>query len=576
MQIVLIVIFASLLSLPKSNLLGPFGGAVNGLTATLGVVLGATLLIPAVTGLVCWVCLRRLRKPGGFSYAAMLFGRIHLGVRIALLGLFGLLVFETGWVKLVRVGWHLGRYPLIDELVLVGPVLLAAVLCWLVMYPTDRALRVSASGGLGEAIGQPVWTLGQYLDFQIRYQVLTVLVPMSLFILASDLMSLYGRPLVAATGVVWLPELLQAVVAGTVFVFSPVMLRHLWKTQKLPASALRSRLEATCRRLGLRYREILVWQSHGAMVNAAVMGLLPQIRYILLSDGLLDHLSEEQVESVFGHEAGHVKERHITYYMLFAIASMIAVGLAGEWLERELGQSEDVTNVAVMGMVVAIWGIGFGWISRRFERQADLHGVRCVQKDPLACTQPCWVHSPGAAETAGERLCATAAGVFASALEAVAMLNGISKYARSWRHSSIASRQAFVRQAAFYPEILRRFEGTVSRIKLGLLAVTLSLAIVSAWFYWPMLQPGGQHLRSREGQYRQGPAYRVEGRRMGGTTTTATAATARLATKGTKTATATATTNDQEPLAARWLNTHIRGNGCTTQAAVGRHIRGNG
>jgi STE24 endopeptidase len=515
MQIVLIVIFAALLSLPGRTLFRPIALAATGAEATLAIAGALTLLIPLGVGVGSWLSVRRLRQPGGFLYASMLFGRIHLGMRIALLGLFALLVFETGWLKLVRFTWGLDRYPLAAELVLVGPVLLATILCWLAMYPADRALRLGAgSGGTSEG-SQPVWTLGQYLDFQVRYQVLTVLVPMSLFILASDLMGIYGGQLIRLAGVVWAPQIILAVVAGTIFLLSPIMLRHLWRTEELKESPLRSRLEETCQLMGLQYRRILVWKSHGAMVNAAVMGLLPQIRYILLSDGLLEHLSTDQVESVFGHEAGHVKERHITYYLLFAIGSMIGVSLVGDWLEYDLGVSPDVVEMVVLGLIGLIWFVIFGWISRRFERQADLHGVRCVSDLATNCTLPCWLHNITPAAPKRERLCTTAAGVFGSALDAVATLNGINKYARSWRHSSIASRQEFIHQAAYYPEALRRFERGVRLIKASLLAITLALALVAAWFYWPMLFPnphGPRRMRERDGRYRVGPEYVVEGK----------------------------------------------------------------
>lgn len=509
MQIVLIIIFAALLSVPGRSLFSPLVPAATGVRATMGIALACTLLIPLVIGLGSWVCVRNLRQPGGFAYAATLFGRIHLAMRAALLGLFALLLFETGWVRLVRFHWHLGRYPLIDELVLVSPVLLAALLCWLVMYPADRALRVSGSGGTDDPLSEPVWSLGQYMDFQVRYQVLTVLVPMSLFILASDLMGLYGRRLIGLTGFVWVPELILATVAGSVFLFSPILLRYIWRTEVLGESPLRSRLEATCRQMGLRYRRILVWKSQSAMVNAAVMGLLPPVRYILLSDGLLEHLSDEQVESVFGHEAGHVKERHITWYMLFALSSMMGVSLAGDWLDFGLHLPREVVDLSVMGLIALAWGVVFGWISRRFERQADLYGVRCLDNLAGACTLPCWLHNITPTTPATERICTTAAGVFASALEAVAALNGISKFARSWRHSSIASRQDFVRQAALYPEVLRRFERMISGIKITLLAVTVTLAILSAWFYWPMLFPQGLH-RQEQPRYRSAPSILAE------------------------------------------------------------------
>lgn len=509
MQIVLIIIFATLLSLPGRSLLRPISSAATGVEATLIITAALTLLIPLGVGIASWRCVRRLRKPGGFSYASLLFGRIHLGMRIAVLSLFAVLIFETGWLGLVRSIWGLDRYPLAAELVLVTPVLLATMLSWLAMYPADRALRVSA-GGAANPVTQPVWTLGQYMDFQARYQILTVLIPMSLFIVASDLMGMYGRQLIRQAGVVWVPEVILALTAGTIFLLSPVMLRHLWQTEELPPSPLRSRLEETCQLMGLRYRRILVWKSHGAMVNAAVMGLLPQVRYILLSDGLLEHLNTDQVESVFGHEAGHVKERHITYYLLFAISSMVAVSLVGDWMTYDLGFSPDVVEMAVLGMIGLIWFVLFGWISRRFERQADLHGVRSVSDLATNCMLPCWLHNITPAQPKQERLCTTAAGVFSSALDAVAALNGINKHARSWRHSSIASRQEFIHQAAYYPEVLRRFERTIRWIKASLLAITLALMLVAAWFYWPMLFPRKPSPQRDRERFRSGPVYVVE------------------------------------------------------------------
>ncbi len=405
MQIVLILMFAVLLSVPGKGWVHPIAPAALRTVATLWIASTLTLLLPLAAGLGSWICVRSLNRPGGFAYASMLFGRIHLAIRGALLVMFGLLMFQTGWGRLVRFGWHLERYPLTPELVLMAPVLLAAMLCWLATYPADRALRVSAGGTIGEDPGHTsVWTLSQYMDFQVRYQLLTVLVPMSLFILASDLMALYGQHLARRVGVVWVPEMVLAVVAGTIFVLSPIMLRYIRRTQRLADSPLRTRLEETCRRMGLRYRQILVWQSHGAMVNAAVMGLLPQIRYILLSDGLLDHLTGEQVESVFGHEAGHVRERHITFYLLFAIASMMCVSLAADWMEYDLRIGQDIVELAVLGMVGLIWLVIFGWISRRFERQADLHGVRCLGEMAGPCALPCWLHNITPAEPTHERI----------------------------------------------------------------------------------------------------------------------------------------------------------------------------
>ena len=46
------------------------------------------------------------------------------------------------------------------------------------------------------------------------------------------------------------------------------------------------------------------------------MGVLPWMRYVLLSDVLLERMSDE-IEAVFAHELGHVVHRHMTWYIIF-------------------------------------------------------------------------------------------------------------------------------------------------------------------------------------------------------------------------------------------------------------------
>ena len=42
---------------------------------------------------------------------------------------------------------------------------------------------------------------------------------------------------------------------------------------------------------------------------------LPHVRYILLSDLLLERMDDEQIEAVFAHEVGHVVHRHMAWYV---------------------------------------------------------------------------------------------------------------------------------------------------------------------------------------------------------------------------------------------------------------------
>ena len=114
------------------------------------------------------------------------------------------------------------------------------------------------------------------------------------------------------------------------------------------------------------------------MANAAVMGLIPPVRYVLLSDSLIEGMPDQQIEAVFGHEAGHVKHHHIAYLVMFVLGSGSLV-----LLFMEIGlQSFDMLSdsgfrLAHMGRWLAYpwsaalvigWFVLFGWVSRRFEQ----------------------------------------------------------------------------------------------------------------------------------------------------------------------------------------------------------------
>src|SRR5699024_9049444 len=103
---------------------------------------------------------------------------------------------------------------------------------------------------------------------------------------------------------------------GVVYIMAPELLRRVLDTRSLPAGALRTRLQNLCNRTGMRARDILHWETNSLMGNAAVMGLFPRVRYILMTDLLLETMTDEQIEAVFAHEIGHVHYRHMLWYVV--------------------------------------------------------------------------------------------------------------------------------------------------------------------------------------------------------------------------------------------------------------------
>ncbi len=457
---------------------------VRGPAATLGVAAAVTL-VPA---LAAWLLNRRVLRLFDVYAAAPNRAQSALGRGTALVqGLLGsgqaALLLTTDWLDLCNGLPVVGAWPAVPGLAALVPFLLALLLIWSALYPSDRAVRQIAFE-LHLLRGQPlrpVWTRRQYLLYSLRHQVLFVLVPMALILVARDTVYRYEEPLRTLTRVPYAGDLLIGAVALLVAVVAPALLRRIWVTQRLPDGPLRDRLLALCARLRLRCREILVWRSGGMVVNAAVMGVVPRLRYVLITDGMLEQLDDTKIEAVFGHEAGHVQQRHIPYYLLFALLSgcLVAVFSAAA---RGLPRQHYEWALAALGAVLLVkWGVVFGWISRRFERQADVCGVRALTLSGLPCDQPCALHPPGP-DRAPEpgALCAAAAHIFSDALHDVAALNGMSAEARSWRHSSIASRARFIQRLALRPADARAFERGVGRIKLAIAVAAAGGAVWAA------------------------------------------------------------------------------------------------
>jgi STE24 endopeptidase len=275
---------------------------------------------------------------------------------------------------------------------------------------------------------------------------------------------------------------------------SPALVRLAWPTRPLPPGPLRDRLEHMARRVGFRCTDILVWDTNQVVVNAGVTGSLPWFRYVLLTDALVEHLGPHEIAAVFGHEIGHIAHRHLLYFGFFIVGSVgvLTLGLQvadplqrllpgplGLWLAWLSGNSAGarVAQVAVFLAFLAVYFlVVFGFLSRRFERQADVFGCRSV-----SCGRPeCPPHAdfdgrPGPAPgPAGLPLCPVGIRIFVNALSSVAMLNGMRPSAWSWRHGSIVRRIAFLESLIDRPEAERRFQRGIRLMRRSVAAVLLT------------------------------------------------------------------------------------------------------
>lgn len=483
MYLVVIGILALVLTLS-----GPVWGLVADPGWLAAAVATATLLPPAVGVVVARRVLRGLdADPEHPAVGQAAYGRGMVLIQALLAACHGGVMAATDWLPLCSRLPVVGGWPLVPGLTSLVPFLLSVSLVWVAVYPADRAVRqiaVEVYLFRGKPL-RPVWSLGRFLLYNLRHQVLFILIPMLLILGASDVVLRFEPVLREHIGP-YAPDAFIGLSAIIVAVIAPEILRRVWDTRRLPDSPLRDRLLVLCRRLRLRCRDILVWRSGGMIVNAAVMGVLAPLRYVLITDAMLEQMDDTKIEAVFGHEAGHVKNHHIPCFLLFALTSGCLVTLFSVYTRGLPRTNHDLYEALVVGLGVLLamkWGLVFGWVSRRFERQADLHGVRTLALTGLPCALPCALHAqPGnpGARARHEPLCSTAAHVYSQALHEVAVLNGIRPEARSWRHSSIASRSRFVQELALDPPRQRQFERGVRLIQVAILLAAVGTALWAA------------------------------------------------------------------------------------------------
>ncbi len=465
MQLVLIGLFVTVFAYEGIEPSAPprYSGWV-----TLAIVLGPKLLLVAAYALACQRTLRLLGK----GHALRSHRRLDRFTNLYGLLLLPLFVLDVAVGGLASVRQVIGDLVVIDELLLMLPTLGVMVAGWAFYHPIDRALREAAlfrNIDDGHAV-YPIWTRRQFIFAQLRHQVLLIFVPLMMIFAWSELLDTIATreagPLAANH-----KPLLTALGAGLVLLCAPLVIRHMWDTRPLPAGRVREALESLCQRYRVRVRELLVWRTYGGMANAAVMGLVAPVRFILLSDLLLDRASAKEIEAVMAHELAHVKKRHMFWLLAAALGAggVIELGMRsilGFWMPWHTEPAWWLMMLlAAPGLL--LWAGWFGWVSRRVERQADTFAVQHLAS--TGSTQ----HEPGPVCVTQEAVSAMVA-----ALQQVAHLNHLRPTRRNWRHGSIAWRQHYLKTLVGKPIDALPIDRHMKLINLS----SLALLVVVLWW----------------------------------------------------------------------------------------------
>jgi STE24 endopeptidase len=470
----------------------------------------AAALVPVLlaAALSRWVVRSLARHPDRRAAVLSRYAKLRRVIGVLNLVAVAVSVGVFGW------GWTAWHWPVLDlgrpvlapgaELLVPAPYFLALFALWAVYFPAERALHRTSAAVRSSLEPEAYWSAGGYVLFHLRQFVLLVGLPVGL-VAAQQSLARVAAETVEST---WFQvgSLASAVV---LFVLLPRLVKPLLGLAPLPKGPARDRLEASARRLNFRYTDLLLWPTRGAVANAMVVGVVPWARYVVFTDRLLDGLAPDELDAVFGHEAGHVRHRHIPYYAAFFLTSTL-VGTAALGLFDQALRSSAVTvpdgwggwmslpPIVLMGLYVFVV---FGLLSRRCERQADVFGCRAG-----SCRDPqCGGHDADTELAPGGRgLCRTGVWALVRALDRVAELNGMDAltgrptrggaarrawaWVKAWQHGPVPARIAFLERLAADPALGDRSDRRAFYFRAALAALLLlALAALGTAVGWAEL-----------------------------------------------------------------------------------------
>lgn len=358
----------------------------------------------------------------GFARSMLLRGRFRLGaaferlLAVAPILLQFVAIGACGWIDWLE---HRGRA--VDQL---DEWLGLDVLWALVPYIVYQLVAIDARARL---LSFPPDVPGQLRTFQGRL-FLSALLPFVAYLAGSSLIARTEHTRIVLEEVSLLGGIATAILFVLFLRAMPHFLRHAWDTVPVPPGWARTTLERVSRAAGFECREFLIWRTGGQMANAAIVGFSARSRYVFFSDLLLQQLGPRELAAVFAHEMGHARRGHAPIFGAFALGFF----LTGQLVLTRLEFEDPLWLLGGFLVLLVGWYLAFGYLSRRFELEADLESLRVV----------------------GE----------SSALVRALELTGAHAHEKSsWRHFSTADRVRFLHAAERDPLVGLRLKLRLAR-----------------------------------------------------------------------------------------------------------------
>lgn len=233
--------------------------------------------------------------------------------------------------------------------------------------------------------------------------------------------------------------LMSCLLLGLTLIFFPALIMLCWRCKPLNHSDLKLRLEQICQSLNFQHAGLKMWRMMPHSFTAGIIGVVASFRYILFTPALINRFPPEEVEAILIHEIGHHHYKHLLCYPFILLGmvifgTLLLIGLeyvfypiVGEFSSEStyfiLLMTLFISYAVVMGIY---FRLVFGFFSRLFERQADLH-IFATSLPPVYLIQ---------------------------ALDHLGVVTGYTHSHPSWHHFSLQERIRFLNQAIDHPLIV--------------------------------------------------------------------------------------------------------------------------
>ena len=313
-----------------------------------------------------------------------------------------------------------------------------------------------------EAIFARTYSTSTFLLNNIKTN-LPIVLPWLVLSLSYDLLALLPFPKLAAMLHSESGEYLSFLIfLLLILIFFPPIVRRLWNCTPFPEGPLLDHLQDFFKKQKFSAKVFLWPLFEGRVITAGVMGIIPGLRYVMITPALLEHLSLDELDAVMAHEIGHIRKKHMLLYLLIISGFSILAGfilepftfflLSRDWYYSLL-QLTDLTAenmltavmaVVVLCLMILYFRFLFGYFIRNFERQADLHVFDAI----------------GSSKS------------IIAAFEKIAVLSGNIRDLPSWHHFGIGQRVEYLEKCEADPTEIKRHN---RKVRLSLLAYVVLL-----------------------------------------------------------------------------------------------------